>query len=285
MNNKDIRTVKFSSLFAIILSLATIVSSPALTESTFAQLEELIEPSPCDPAVTTCDTSVEPTPVEPIPPTCDPAVSVCETPVEPIPPCDPTVLVCPQPLPQDNSTSNNGTIPVKQFCDPSIETCDPNAKSKIWVIVPRFSVSFGEILGVQGVEFRLINGETGITQNMKFLGLGLAVGVPIEFGISNPSPTSFTSEIPLSFDDFDRSLGSLVSVDFTPGVGAAAACAMFRGLPTIPDCIDIGGLQVGFGLGASAIGGQFFIEEGSSVLPPPSPPSPPCDPAVESCPP
>ena len=32
----------------------------------------------------------------------------------------------------------------------------------------------------------------------------------------------------------------------------------FKGLPTDPSCIDIGGLQVGFSLGASAIGGRFI---------------------------
>ena len=221
--------------------------------------------------------------------TCDPTVTTCEPPAEP-PACDPTVTTCEPPadnstVPADNSTVvppvNSTEPPIKQFCDPSIETCDPNAKSKMWAISPTLTVSTGKIgAGVQGVHFKLINLETGVSKTLIFVGVGLGLGTS-EFTVSNPSITTFTSTTPLSFDDFDT-FGSIVSVGFTPGIGASAACASFKGLPTDPSCIDIGGLQVGFGLGASAIGGRF-VTVGSGTNPPPNPPQS-CDPTVTSCP-
>lgn len=146
-------------------------------------------------------------------------------------------------------------------------TMDNRLPSKQWSIQPGFSGSIGwppfpgksVKLGASAaaLAMTLTNHTTGYSYLLTFVGGGLGAGT-VELAMANPSSTQFTTTQSVMPTDFN-SVGTLKSVDLTPLIGSSLAYINFWSVPTSSTDIDIGGLQVGGGIGAGVYVGRFSV--------------------------
>ena len=156
------------------------------------------------------------------------------------------------------------------------ETCEDNATRR-WSISLGLTLSAHDVLGGSLVIGRLWNRRTGQSAAGVFIGGGVGAGVlsPVDLPPGLPSGdlggrVDFTTERPVTFDDFDMTAAWMTGVSASAGVGAGVGYFSFPQLGS--SLIETSGLSLGsLGLEASLDVGAWNVLG--------TPPGPRCTPA------
>jgi hypothetical protein len=139
-------------------------------------------------------------------------------------------------------------------------------KSDEWELTSHVSASVEAVIGGgTGTEFTLKDTKSGRRYPAIFVGFSGGLSTPLEFQISIPSASPFTTPSPVCPDEFNGPAAIVTKFSVMPIPGIMDRGVMEGDIlldtPTKPAGIDIGSEQVGIGVSTGIAEGTFFVIE------------------------